>query len=502
MAAVITASKHRLWLSVLVAVVLCILSAAASASTDAQALHVLNRLAFGPAPGDVQRVASVGVEQYIQQQLHPDSISLPAELRQQLEALDTLQLSPTQLFDAYGPKRDADGAKLTPADRKALRQHAKVILQQAIEARLLRAIQSPRQLQEVMTAFWFNHFNVFAGKGLDYLWIGSYEATAIRPYALGHFHDLLMATAESPAMLFYLDNWLNTQPGAPRAKGRFQGINENYAREVMELHTLGVNGGYTQNDVTTLAHILTGWGLCPPRGIFSRPGGFCFDPQRHDSDSQVFLGSTIAGGGQQEIQQALDLLAYSPITARHLSYELTQYFVADDPPPALVDRLTHTWMQSDGDITAVLEELFESPEFWSAKYRGNKFKTPYEYVISMARASGLHMTKVQAQSKILAGMLARLGMPLYACATPDGYKNIQEVWLNPDAMMMRLSFAAFMGSGNTRLDTGDMDAHTRVTQLLDTLPGLLTATQLASINSQPQALRAGLILGSPQFQYR
>ncbi|MGA9856189.1 MAG: DUF1800 domain-containing protein [Gammaproteobacteria bacterium] len=482
-------------------ILLLLVSVSAWASTDAQALHLLNRLAFGPAPGDVQRVAAMGVDQYIQQQLHPDSIPLPQELQQQLAALDTLRLSPTQLFDEYGPKRDTGGGKFTPEDRKAMRQHAKVILQQAVEARLLRAIESPRQLQEVMTAFWFNHFNVFAGKGLDYLWIGSYEETAIRPYALGHFHDLLMATAESPAMLFYLDNWLNTQPGTPRAKGRFQGINENYAREVMELHTLGVNGGYTQNDVTTLAHILTGWGLCPTHGFFSTPGGFCFDPRRHDFNSQIFLGSEIAGGGQQEIQQALDLLAYSPATARHLSYELAQYFVADDPPPALVERLTHTWMQSDGDIATVLEELFNSPEFWSAKYRGNKFKTPYEYVISMARASGLQMD-VHAQSKLLAGMLARLGMPLYACVTPDGYKNTQDVWMNPDAMMMRLSFATLMGSGSERLDPGDTDSQTRFTQLLGTLSGLLTPAQIALIDSQPQVLRAGLILGSPQFQYR
>jgi uncharacterized protein (DUF1800 family) len=499
---VILSGKHRLWLAAMMAAVLCMQATAASATTDAQALHVLNRLAFGPAPDDVQRVAAMGVEQYIRQQLHPDSIPLPPLLQQQLAALDTLQLSPTQLFDEYGPKPEAFAGKLTSADRKTLRQHAKLILQQTVEARLLRAIESPRQLQEVMTAFWFNHFNVFAGKGLDYLWIGSYEETAIRPYALGHFHDLLMATAESPAMLFYLDNWLNTQPGSARAKGRFQGINENYAREVMELHTLGVNGGYTQNDVTTLAHILTGWGLCPQRGLLARPGGFCFDPERHDDQSRVFLGSEIAGGGQLEVQQALDRLAYSPVTARHLSYQLAQYFVADDPPAALVGRLTDTWMQSDGDIAAVLNELFNSPEFWSAKYRRNKFKTPYEYVISMARASGMRMTDVQMQSKILAGMMARLGMPLYACVTPDGYKNTQDVWLNPDAMMMRLSFAAVMGGAKARLGIAAADPQARVAQLLDTLPGLFTPAQLANIDTQPQALRAGLILGSPPFQYR
>ena len=501
MTAVITPGKRGVWLPLVVAAVLFALSAGALASTDAQALHVLNRLAFGPAPGDVQRVASMGVDQYIQQQLHPDSMPLPDELQQQLAALDTLRLSPTQLFEQYGPQPHARGEKSTPAERKALRQHAKVILQQATEARLLRAIDSPCQLQEVMTAFWFNHFNVFAGKGLDYLWIGSYEETAIRPYALGHFRDLLFATAKSPAMLFYLDNWLDTQPGTPHAKGRFQGINENYAREIMELHTLGVNGGYTQTDVTTLAHILTGWGLCPPHGFFSTPGGFCFDPQRHDFSSQIFLGSSIAGGGQQETQQALEMLADSPVTARHLSYELAQYFVADDPPASLVERLTHTWMQSDGDIAAVLDTLFHSPEFWSAHYTGNKFKTPYEYVISMVRDTGEPVTNVQP----LLGMMARLGMPLYGYLTPDGYKNTQDVWLNPDAMMMRLSFATFVGSGNARLDPSGadpQDPQTRASQLFDTLPGLFTPAQIATIDSQPLPLRVGLILGSPQFQYR
>ncbi len=501
MTAVITPGKRGAWLPVLVAAVLFLLSVSAWASSDAQALHVLNRLAFGPAPGEVRRVASMGVDQYIQQQLHPDSMPLPEALQQQLAGFDTLQLSPTELFQRYGPQPHPRGEKPTPAERKALRQRARVILQQAAEARLLRAVESPRQLQEVMTAFWFNHFNVFAGKGLDYLWIGSYEERAIRPYALGHFRDLLMATAESPAMLFYLDNWLDTQPGTPHAKGRFRGINENYSREIMELHTLGVNGGYTQTDVTTLAHILTGWGLCPPRGYFSRPSGFCFDPQRHDFNDQVFLGRNISGGGEQEIKQALDMLASSPATAHHLSYELAQYFVADHPPSALVERLTQQWLQTDGDIAAVLDALFHSPEFWSAKYRGNKFKTPYEYVISMVRAGGQPLTHVQP----LLGMMARLGMPLYGCLTPDGYKNTRDVWLNPDAMMMRLSFATALGYGNLRFDSNGMrpeKPEQRVTQLFDTLRSLFTPQEIVKIDSQPLPLRAGLILGSPQFQYR
>ncbi|MGA9851818.1 MAG: DUF1800 domain-containing protein [Gammaproteobacteria bacterium] len=485
----------------LVPAVLFLLSGSVLASTDAQALHVLNRLAFGPAPGDVRRVAALGVDRYIRQQLHPDSIPLPAESQQQLDSLETLTLTPTELFEEYGPPPLSRGQKLTPQERKQLNQHANVIVQQAMQARVLRAVESPRQLQEVMVNFWFNHFNVFRGKGLDRLWVGSYEEQAIRPYALGHFRDLLFATAKHPAMLFYLDNWLDTQPGTPHAKGRFQGINENYARELMELHTLGVNGGYTQTDVTTLAHVLTGWGLCPLRGRFAQPGTFCFDPQRHDFSDQVFLGRTIPGGGEAEITQALDMLASSPATAHHISYELAQYFTADNPDPVLVDALTKKWMQSDGDIAAVLDTLFHSPQFWSAGNIGNKFKTPYEYVISMLRATGEPVTNV----KPLLGMMNQLGMPLYGYLTPDGYKNTADAWLDPDAMMMRLSFATALGYGNVRLDPSVGDPQIpeqRAEQLLDTLQGLFTPQQIVTIDSQPEPLRAGLILGSPQFQYR
>lgn len=501
MTAVITPGKRSRLPVLVTAVLFCLLLGSARASTDAQALHVLNRLAFGPAPGEVQCVAAMGVDQYIQQQLHPDAMPLPQGLQLQLSSLQTLSLTPTELFQQYGPPQRPRGGKLTPLEIKTYNQQLRIIVMQAMQARVLRALESPRQLQEVMVNFWFNHFNVFRGKGLDRVWIGSYERDAIRPYALGHFRDLLFATARNPAMLFYLDNWLDTQPGTQHAQGRFQGINENYAREVMELHTLGVNGGYTQTDVTTLAHILTGWGLCPARGRFAQPGGFCFDPLRHDFSDQVFLAQQISGGGEEEVEQALGMLAASPATAHHLSYELAQYFVADDPPPALVERLAQKWMQSDGDIAAVLDTLFHSPEFGSAQYIGNKFKTPYAYVISMVRATGAPVTNV----KPLLGMLQQLGMPLYGYLTPDGYKNTQSAWLNPDAMMMRLSFATALGHGNVRLDPDQPDAATpeqRAQQLLDTLPGLFTPKQIATIDAQPQPLRAGLILGSPQFQYR
>lgn len=474
---------------------------ASAGSTDSQALHVLNRLAFGPRPGDVQQVASEGVETYISQQLHPDSIPLPEDLQHGLAAYDTLNLSTHDLLEKYGPPERPQGGNLTPEEFKVYKQHAKEVAEQAMDAHLLLAIESPRQLQEVMVNFWFNHFNVFDQKGLDAIWIGAYERDAIRPHALGKFRDLLGATARSPAMLFYLDNWLNSEPDTLHARKRFQGINENYARELMELHTLGVDGGYTQQDVTTLAHILTGWGLCPRRGRQADPGAFCFDAGRHDDADQHFLGKTLHGGDEREVEQVLDMLASSPATEKHVSYELAQYFVADAPPPALVDRMVQRWQKSGGDIAQVLDEMFQSPEFWSADNGGNKFKTPYEYVVSAVRAEGLSVDDFRP----LIGSLRQQGMPLYGCVTPDGYKNTQDAWLNPDAMMLRLSFATALGQGKLPLQSGatqDEKPEQKASDLYATLQGLFTPAQIAGIDSQSKELRPALILGSPQFMYR
>src|SRR5690242_1331651 len=280
---------------------------------ERRALHALNRLAFGPRPGDVERVNDVGVERYIREQLDPESIKVPADLTRRVNALTTLHLTPVELFMNF--QLPAQQAKRDAGAQKAARQRSRLILQEAVEGRLMRAIYGPRQLQEVMTAFWFNHFNVFAGKGLCRLWVGAYEQEAIRPHTMGSFRSLLGATAKHPAMLFYLDNWQNSAPSSGGQGRKFAGINENYAREVMELHTLGVNGGYTQTDVTALAHVLTGWGLRkrgqaamrtgvasrmggwrpwraarrePPPGTASDAYGFYFDPSRHDSSDQVF----------------------------------------------------------------------------------------------------------------------------------------------------------------------------------------------------------------------
>ncbi len=476
-------------------------------------IHVLNRLAFGPDAESLNAIRQEGVDRWIDRQLHPASLPEPAALAARLDRLETQKWDAVQLFERYGPPRRGPGGP-DPEAAKAARRRAGIIVQEASMARLMRAIESPRQLQEVMVDFWFNHFNVFAPKGLDHLWIGDYENRAIRPFALGRFRDLLEATARHPAMLFYLDNWQNTAPGSPGAKGREAGLNENYARELMELHTLGVEGGYTQDDVVALARILTGWGIARPQEGLPSDNGFAFDPNRHDFGDKLFLGRTIPGEGAGEVERALDLLARSPATARHLSFALAQYFVADSPPPALVARLVTRWLKSDGDVRAVLKTLFASPEFRSPAVSEGKFKTPFQYVVSAVRAGGTTVTNYRP----LLGTMARLGQPLYGCLTPDGYKNTRDAWLNPDALSLRIGFATALGSGRlpldkpmpavdeapppppaaampmvppTPLDSGRLEA------LLE-----LSAKTRATADAAAPPLKAALILGSPDFMTR
>jgi uncharacterized protein (DUF1800 family) len=511
---------------------------------SAEAVHVLNRLAFGPAPGDLARVQRLSIDGYIRQQLHPHTIPIPQAFSERVRSWPTLTMTPVELFMQYGPRR-APGAPKDPAAMKAARQRARVIVQEGVQARLYRAIEGPRQLQEVMTDFWFNHFNVFSGKGLDYLWTVAYEQEAIRPYTMGRFRDLLGATAKHPAMLFFLDNWLNTGVGTPGARGHFDGLNENYAREVMELHTLGVNGGYTQHDVTELARIFTGWGLAKPGAHFARrarplggrffrpffpapiappafeavsPTGFFFDASRHDFGDKQFLGRTIRGRGIGEGEEALDILAHHPATARHLSFQLAQFFVADEPPPALVARLADSYQHSDGNIGAVLAALFASREFRDPACYGAKFKTPYQYVVSAVRALGID----PRNTRPLAGTLFLLGMPLYGCPTPDGYKNTQEAWLNPDGLMRRLSFATALGTGHLRLEQapGWNDPELKLAmadsrpapapamaapdrdELARTLGNRFSHSTAQAVFAAPAQLQSALILGSPEFMRR
>jgi uncharacterized protein (DUF1800 family) len=419
---------------------------AAGISPDQQAVHVLNRLGYGPRPGDIERVRQMGVQRYIDSQLNPESIPLPEDLAERLRSLDAANQPAGDALREFNELRkdvrdEEDGAK--QKRRTALAKMAR----ETAEARLLRAIDSPRQLEEVMVEFWFNHFNVFSGKGIDRALVASYERDAIRPYVLGSFRDLLGATAKHPAMLFYLDNYVSTSNefGAELAKRGAKGprgLNENYARELMELHTLGVDGGYTQKDVTELARMLTGWTFQPQR-LVRMNETFHFDGKRHDQGVKTWLGRTVEPRGQQEGEMALDVLAVHPATAHHISYQLAQYFVSDTPPQALVERMAKTWIDTKGDIRSVLRTLFTSDEFMAPQAVGAKFKTPYQFVVSAARASAVPVRNVQP----LLGTMNQLGMPLFGCQTPDGYKNTQDAWLNPDALSRRIAFATALGSG-------------------------------------------------------
>jgi uncharacterized protein (DUF1800 family) len=496
-----------LLLTVVLAAMLPAAHAAEPVKNDA-AMHVLNRLGYGPAPGDLEYVQRVGIDNYIQQQLHPEHIALPETLRAKLDALDTLRLDPLQLFKEYGPPLARRGVKPDPAAIKAARERARVIVQQATQARLLRAIESPRQLEEVMVDFWFNHFNVYAGKGLDHLWVGAYEREAIRPYVFGRFRDLLGATAHHPAMLFYLDNWQNSAPGG---RGKRRGLNENYARELLELHTLGVDGGYTQDDVIAAARVFTGWTLGGPRR--GGRGGFHFDGARHDFGAKTFLGQAIDGDGKAEGEQVLDILARQPATARHISFKLAQYFVADDPPPELVVRLTQRYLGTDGDIRAVLTALFSDPVFRDRRYRANKFKTPYQYLVSAVRATGTTVN----EPRLFAGWLMQQGMPLYGCLTPNGYKDTETAWLNPDAMTRRINLATALASGRlSRAPSAGASIPQPVAfqtdapapmpldgkALAHTLGDRFSPGTRAALDAAPARLRAALILGSPEFMRR
>ena len=388
------------------------------------------------------------------------------------------------------------------------RERARAIVAQAAEARLLRAILSRRQLQEVMVDFWFNHFNVFAGKGLAYLWVGDYEQRAIRPNALGRFRDLLFAVSKHPAMLVYLDNTLSTAPGSPGAGRGERGLNENFAREIMELHTLGVNGGYTEDDVATLARVFTGWSVNRADGGRFPDQAAVFDGARHDFGPKVFLGRPLRARGKAEGEEALDILARSPATARHISHELAQYFVADDPPDGLVERLAVRFSQTDGDIREVLRVLFASPEFRRSVAR--KYKTPYQYVVAAVRASGLPVRNVRP----LLGALDGLGMPLYYCPTPDGYGNTEAAWLSPDATTRRIAFAAALARGGLPLSGSspggllDLVATPRREQFVDPAAierlyaSILTARTRDAVARAVPGLRAALLLGSPELMYR
>jgi uncharacterized protein (DUF1800 family) len=341
-----------------------------------------------------------------------------------------------------------------------------VVARDLMEGKLLRAIYSNRQLDEVLVDFWFNHFNVFLDKGADHYLVTVYERDAIRPHVLGKFKDLLEATAKSPAMLFYLDNWQSAGPG----NGAHRGLNENYGRELLELHTLGVDGGYTQKDVTEVARCFTGWTIDQPQ----RGGKFVFNPRLHDKGEKVVLGVKIpAGGGIEDGEKVLDILAHHPSTARFISKKLAMRFVADDPPATLVDRMARTFLKTDGDLREVMRTMIGSKEFWSVGAYRSKMKSPLEMVASAVRAVNGDVDFAIA----LANQVAQLGEPLYRKQEPTGYSNSGKEWVNSAGLLARMNFALQL-------------ANNRV-------PGVkVVAAETAKANDPV----AGVGLGSPEFQ--
>ncbi len=517
-------------------------------------LHALNRLGYGPRPGDVDHLYQTGLEKWIDQQLHPETIDDSA-LAARLDHYPTIAMSSAALLDQY-PTPEVAAKRMgisLDAYRKKLEEIAKAraaagkppeptgpqaILNDLTEAKFTRAIYTERQLEQQMVDFWFNHFNVFFYKNA-YL-PTSYERDVIRPHALGKFKDLLSATAHSQAMLFYLDNWLSADPrafdrlkrltpqqrraqaGLPPVGGK-RGLNENYGRELLELHTLGVDGGYTQKDVIEVARCFTGWTL---RDLQKDPQ-FYFDNRLHDPDEKRVLGKKIHAGGIKDGEKVIEMLSKHPSTARFISTKLARHFVSDDPPPALVAAMAKTFLKSDGDIRAVLRTMIYSPEFWSRHSYRAKVKRPFELVASTARALA---SDVDAPLPLVY-WIARIGEPLYQCLPPTGYADRAEAWVNTGALLNRLNFAMALASNRirgTRVEltalvgtdvTSDPKAalNRAIDEFLGGQVSPETRTTLEQKSVDPQVLRAklddpiqqvdlgiltGLVLGSPEFQRR
>jgi uncharacterized protein (DUF1800 family) len=571
-------------------------------------LHALNRLTYGPRPGDTEAARQMGLAKWIDLQLNPDSIDDSA-IQARLQKYPTLQMSSAKLYSEFPQPQQAakkEGVSLADYQKEQRANQQQVNKQMAametdeqkdgfadgskedggmdaggkaklnkqgynggdpnrsplefyqqlktpqrivVElsmAKIDRAIYSERQLYEEMAAFWFNHFNVFAGKGRDRWMLTAYERDTIRPHAMGKFEDLVLATAKSPAMMFYLDNWLNTdpaveqriakrrpfggfggmpqaRPGQQQAQKRQFGINENYGRELMELHTLGVDTGYTQQDVVEVAKCFTGWTIRQPQVN----GDFFYNPQLHVNGPKHVLGHTIDAGGMNDGLEVIRLLTHDPHTAHHISLQIAQHFVSDNPPASLVDRMAQTFTSSDGDIKAVLHTMFYSPEFWARDAYAAKIKSPFELVVSAARAVGANVDLP------LPMMLwsARIGEPLYQCQPPTGYKDTADTWVNTGALLNRLNYSLTLASNHLRgahvdiaavigvddvnnpngaldraikvLLNGDISAQTRNTlekQIYD--PQVIEAKLDDPIKKVNVGTVAGLVLGAPEFQRR
>lgn len=387
--------------------------------------------------------------------------------------------------------------------RRKMLRYAKpheVVAMDLTEAKLLRAVYSERQLEDVLTDFWFNHFNVFLDKGADRYLVTSYERDAIRPHVLGKFRDLLRATAEHPAMLFYLDNWQSVDPKGAHGK---RGLNENYARELLELHTMGVDGGYAQRDVNEVARCFTGWTIFQPY----RAAEFRFDPKMHDRGEKTVLGVGIpAGGGQEDGLKVLDILASHPSTARFISLKLAQRFVADVPPEPLVKRMAVTFRKKDGDLREVMKTMLSSPEFWSQGAWRAKMKSPLEMAVSALRASGAEVDSMF----VLGQRIAQLGQPLYRKLEPTGYSNSSDEWVNSGSLLGRMNLALALAEnkvpGVRPQDANQADVDAVAEMFLFTAPSAEARAAIdAGLKEKPEkrpALVTGLVLGSPDFQRR
>jgi len=522
-------------------------------SEDERVLHALNRLGYGPRPGDVARVRQMGLAVYLDRQLHPEDVADP-RVADALAGYTVVGASTAELVRDYPQPTPEMRQRVAKGDlsRRELREmlppgrRPAFVTAQMQGALVTRALITERQLEEVLAGFWFNHFNVYSQKGAVRWMVPAYEREAIRPHVLGKFGDLVLATARHPAMLFYLDNWLSTRAdlGIPRGPnaGRASGLNENYARELMELHTLGVDGGYTQQDVTEVARAFTGWTIERPR----EGGGYVFRARAHDSGAKRVLGETIpAGGGERDGERVIDILVRHPATARFISSKLARHFVSDDPPPALVDRMAATFRSTGGDIRAVMSTLISAPEFWSREAYRAKIKTPFEVVISAARALDAHLTAVttvtvRRQGGIagggggleLAREVGRLGQPMYEAQPPTGYPDRAEAWVNTGALLGRMNFA--LGLAHNRFGGAPVDLTTLLGSVDRAQPGqvldrLLAAVLQGAASPQTRAVLAAqlespeitrttaddrvskdtdvekltaLVLGSPEFQRR
>ena len=594
-------------------------------SAEEKVRHALDRLTFGPRPGDVQAVGKTGLDRWVRQQLNPDRLPEDPQLASRLAPLETIRMGihetwtrypapqviaayargrlqlpddlesrtlVAHLAERYRQRRAAQDAKdeandvadpkvklqdlLTPNQIASLRtgrpgeksqvlfsippnryldfayalrrqqrqqliplapvplsrtmimaaQPQNVVISDLSEAKLLRAAYSTRQLEELLTDFWFNHFNVFISKGADHYSVPTYEREAIRPHVFGTFQELLTATAKSPAMLFYLDNWQSVSPEAaarqarrnPNARRR--GLNENYGRELLELHTLGVDGGYTQKDVIEVARCFTGWTISNPR----KGGEFKYNNKVHDQGQKVVLGHVIRAGGMNDGQRVIEILAHHPSTAHFISLKLAQRFVADDPPLSLVDRMAKTFVKTNGDLRAVTTTMVESPEFWSQGAYNAKVKMPFEMVVSALRATNAAMESGYSLMK----QLERLGEPLYRKVEPTGYSSANAAWVSSAGLLDRMNFALALSQNrvpgvkvnvSSWQAEGEKDPMIFARNLLAAEPSSQTRAAIQKLLSDPamqeqlargaeagspqiSSLIAGLVLGSPDFQRR